>query len=129
MQFILINNEQVLQPTMNTGKLVLPTIDAIHYVPLSEVLYLHSEGNYTTVFTQQKDRIMVSQHLGAFDYLTLMEQWITFFRIHQSYIVNLAAVRQFLHHSDGDFAVLHDGTKIPVARRKKEAFLEKMKER
>ncbi len=45
-------------------------------------------------------------------------------RTHQSYIVNLKAVRQFLKQDDGDFAVMNDNTKIPIARRKKEAFLE-----
>ena len=115
-------------------KLVLSTSDGMHFLPLSEIIYLKSEGNYTTVFTEKKEHIMVSQNLGAFDYLDAHnDQSIIysdsgggFFRTHQSFIVNLKAVRQFLKHKDGDFAVMSDNTKIPIARRKKDAFLEAM---
>lgn len=105
-------------------KLVLHTAEGIYFIPLEDVIYLHSEGNYTTVYALQRDKVLVSQNLGAFDYLELDER---FFRTHQSFIVNMTYIRQFLRHQDGDFAVLHDSTKIPVSRRKKEDFIERMK--
>ncbi len=130
---------QTLMHTMQNGKhekLVLSTSDGMHFLPLSEIIYLKSEGNYTTVFTEKKQHIMVSQNLGAFDYLDAHTEGSNppessgsggaFFRTHQSFIVNLKAVHQFLKHEDGDFAVMNDNTKIPIARRKKEAFLEAM---
>ena len=107
-------------------KLVLNTAHGMHFLPISEIMYLKSEGNYTTVFTEKKEHIVVSQNLGTFDYLVTPTEVTEFFRTHQSFIVNLKAVRQFLKHEDGDFAVLSDNTKIPIARRKKEDFLESM---
>jgi two-component system, LytTR family, response regulator len=127
---------QALMRSMQNGKheqLVLSTSDGIHFLPLSEIIYLKAEGNYTSVFTEKKEHIMVSQNLGSFDYLDAYTEggnFVTsggsFFRTHQSFIVNLKTVRQFLKHNDGDFAVLNDNTKIPIARRKKNAFLEAM---
>jgi two-component system, LytTR family, response regulator len=105
-------------------KLVLTTAKGVHFIPLDEIIYLKSEGNYTTVFTTKNEHIMVSQNLGTFDHL--VTEGSVFFRTHQSYILNIKAVRQILKQEDGDFALLHDATKIPIARRKKEAFLSLM---
>ncbi len=109
-------------------KLVLSTMEGLHFLPVSEVVYLKSEGSYTTVFTEKKQRIVVSQNIGTFDYLDSNNSDSTFYRIHQSYIVNLKSVRQFLKSEDGDFALLEDNTKIPISRRKKEGFLNAMRE-
>ncbi len=105
-------------------KLVLTTAKGVHFIPFDDIIYLKSEGNYTTVFTTKNEHIMVSQNLGTFDHLAT--EGSDFFRTHQSYILNIKAVRQVLKHEDGDFALLHDATKIPIARRKKEAFLKMM---
>lgn len=107
-------------------KVILSTVEGTYFFPASDVMYLKSEGNYTTFYTSRGEKVVVSQNLGTFDYL---EQDERFFRVHQSFIINMNYVRQFLRHSDGEFAVLSDGTKIPVARRKKELFLDKMMNR
>lgn len=45
----------------------------------------------------------------------------TFFRIHQSYLVNTARVKKYLK-DDGGYVVMQDGAKLPLARRRKEEF-------
>ena len=105
-------------------KLVLSTAKGVHFIPFDDIVYLKSEGNYTTVFTTQNERIMVSQNLGTFNHLDT--EGSQFFRTHQSYILNMKAVRHITKREDGDFAILHDNTQIPIARRKKEVFLSKM---
>ncbi len=116
-------------------KLLLQTAEGIYYVPLDEVLHLESEGSYTTVSTVLGTKILVSKYLGEFEYLLtpsqpesrLSEETSPFFRVHQSHIVNLKAVRQFLRSTDGPYAVLSNGTNVPIARRCKDAFLEVLK--
>ena len=46
-----------------------------------------------------------------------------FFRIHNSYIINLNKIKEFLK-SDG-YVVLENNHKIPVSRQRKSDFLEK----
>ena len=46
----------------------------------------------------------------------------TFFRTHQSYIVNIKMVKKVLKE-DGGYALLKNGKKIPISRRKKDAFV------
>lgn len=103
-------------------KLILSTSEGLHFIPLDDIMYLKSEGSYTTVFTIKNERVMVSHNLGTFENLETEDG--DFYRIHQSYIVNLKCVRQFLRHEDGEFVVLFDGTKIPVSRGKKGGFLQ-----
>ena len=112
-------------------KLVLQTTEGVFFIPLDEVLHLESEGNYTTVRTTNGIKIMVSKHLGEFEYLhtppasesEFPKEGVSFFRIHQSHIVNLKGVRQFLRSPDGNYAVLSNGTNVPISRRCKDEFL------
>ena len=54
----------------------------------------------------------------------LFYQKIPFFRIHNSYIVNLNKIKEFIKH-DG-YVVMQSNDKIPVARQRKSDFLEKL---
>jgi two-component system, LytTR family, response regulator len=115
-------------------KLVLQTAEGVYFVPLDEVLHLESDGSYTTVHTTNGGKILVSKHLGEFEYLHtssptsgLYEYGDFFFRTHQSHIVNLKGVRQFLRSTEGNYALLSNGRNVPISRRCKEEFLAALK--
>jgi two-component system, LytTR family, response regulator len=112
-------------------KLVLHTAEGLYFLPIADVSHLESSGSYTTVWTTKNEKILVSSNLGTFDHLVENTEGssaatIPFFRVHQSHIVRLSTVRQLLKLPDGDFAILNNGVKIPVARRRREAFLAAM---
>ncbi|MBL7813422.1 MAG: response regulator transcription factor [Saprospiraceae bacterium] len=108
-------------------KLVLNTTEGMYFLPIKEVLRLESSGNYTTIQTISGERIVVSTNLGNFDYLTSeFDPSESFFRIHQSHIIRVSSVRKIQKISDGEFIVLENGDTIPIARRRKEAFLAMM---
>lgn len=50
----------------------------------------------------------------------LLDQSV-FLRVHQSHLVNMNAVKRYIR-DDGGYVVMHDGTKLPVAKRRKEEF-------
>ncbi len=66
---------------------------------------------------------MVSRCLN--DYQQILDDRM-FFRIHHSYLINLQQVKT-LSRKDGGFVEMTDGSRIPIARRKKEYFSEAMK--
>jgi two-component system LytT family response regulator len=47
----------------------------------------------------------------------------TFFRLHNSFLVNLSHINKFIR-SDGGYVILSNGATLSVARNRKEAFLE-----
>lgn len=99
--------------TINTdGKLV--------FLEPDDILYAESDGNYATLFLQNNKQIVLTKKLKEVGEL-LPED--SFFRIHNSYIINLNKIKEFLK-TDG-YVVLENNKKIPVSRQRKSDFLGK----
>ena len=81
---------------------------------------METYGNYTFVFLTSGERYLVSRNLKEFEEMLPTPD---FFRLHQSHLVNTAFVKKFLKENGG-YAIMLDDTKVPVSRRRKDAFLE-----
>lgn len=112
---ILLNfNANAIQKkiTLNTdGKLVFLSCD--------QILYAESDGNYSTIFLTDGHKIVLTKKLKEVNEILPKD---TFFRIHNSYIINLNKIKEFLK-TDG-YVVLESNHKIPVSRQKKSDFLD-----
>ncbi|TLP75877.1 LytR/AlgR family response regulator transcription factor [Maribacter sp. ACAM166] len=98
--------------TLNTdGKLI--------FLESDEILYAESDGNYSTIFLTDGQKILLTKKLKEVNELLPSD---SFFRIHNSYIVNLNKIKEFLK-TDG-YVVLKSNHKIPVSRQKKSDFLD-----
>jgi two-component system LytT family response regulator len=62
---------------------------------------------------------MVSKKLKELELMTNN----SFFRVHNSYLVNLTFVREFVK-SDGQYLILKNGTSIPISRSKKNDLIQ-----
>lgn len=101
----------------STGRISLATQEGLHLVSLNDIIYCQTSGSYTTFNLGDGRAIIVSKPLKNYEeQLTLPD----FFRIHQSYLVNLSFVDTYL--KDG-IVILKDKTELPVAQRKKDEFL------
>jgi two-component system, LytTR family, response regulator len=101
-------------------KIPVPSMRGLLFLPVKEILYLISDGNYTSIFLENKQKIVSSRNLG--DYETILTN-LNFFRIHHSTIINLSQIREYLK-GDGGSVILSDGTELDVSKRKKKEFLE-----
>jgi two-component system LytT family response regulator len=100
--------------TINTdGKLV--------FLEPKDIFYVASDGNYSTLYLSENKKIVVTKKLKEIDALLPKDN---FFRIHNSFIINLHKIKEFLK-SDG-YVVLENNVKIPVSRQRKSEFLEKL---
>ena len=100
--------------TINTdGKLLFLDVD--------DIIYVESDGNYSTLFLQNKKKIVVTKKLKEVDAI-LPEHY--FFRIHNSFIINLNKIKAFIKNEG--YVVMDSDHKIPVARQRKSDFLEKL---
>jgi two-component system LytT family response regulator len=116
---------QVFEENLKTDirqkkKIVLKTQENIYLVNLKDITHCESEGCYTFVYTGGGDRILISKVLREFDE---MFSESGFYRVHRSYLVNLAQVKRFEKH-EGGFIILNDDHKIPEASRKRDELLE-----
>ncbi len=101
-------------------KIPIPSMRGLHFVPVKEILYLMSEGNYTSIFLENSQKIVSSKNLG--EYETLLEN-LHFYRIHHSTIINLSHIKEYLK-GEGGSVILSNGTELDVSKRKKKEFLE-----
>lgn len=101
-------------------KIAIHNSEGVELVNVDEIIYLESEGNYSTLFMTGERKILATKPIGKFEEIF---DGGRFFRIHNSFLVNLNYIQKFVK-GDGGYVVLQNGKSIAVARRKKEEFLE-----
>ena len=100
--------------TINTdGKLV--------FLEANDILYAESDGNYSTLYLLHNKKIVLTKKLKEVGALLPSD---SFFRIHNSYIINLNKIKEFIK-IDG-YVVLENNKRIPVSRQRKSDFLGKL---
>lgn len=100
-------------------KITLNTDGKLIFLESDEILYAESDGNYSTIFLSDGHKIVLTKKLKEVNELLPAD---SFFRIHNSYIINLNKIKEFLK-TDG-YVVLKSNHKIPVSRQKKSDFLD-----
>jgi len=103
-------------------RLCLPTQKGFTIVKLDEIIYCEAQRSYTEFHLTQQKNILVSKPL--YDYEQLLGGTI-FMRVHKSYLINMTHVREYIH---GGRVIMSNDTEIEVSRRKKDQFLDGMKE-
>jgi len=106
----------------NFQKITLPTGNAYEIVNVKDIIRCEADGSYTMFYLTDKRKLMVSVGLKHYEELLAETDFI---RVHHHHLINMAHVVRFLKE-DGGYAVMSDGTKIEISRRKKEAFMEKL---
>ncbi|NND24437.1 MAG: response regulator transcription factor [Flavobacteriaceae bacterium] len=115
--------EQVLidfNKTQYNKKVTLNADGKLTFLNTDDIIFVESDGNYSTLFLTNKQKMVVTKKLKEVNAI-LPEQ--LFFRIHNSYIVNLNKIKEFFK-TEG-YVVMESNHRIPVARQRKSDFLEK----
>lgn len=102
-----------------SSRVAIPGRDGLVLLKHDEILYLEANDSYTTIHLVDGKRSVSSKHIRVFE-LNLDPK--KFFRVHKSYIVNLAHLKEF-NRSEGNMAVLDNGALVPVSRRRLPDFL------
>ena len=103
-------------------KIALPQREGYEFVEVSSILYCQAEGAYTKVLLENKRSMLISRTLGDVEELLPPHM---FQRIHNSFLVNLSYISQFLR-SDGGYVVLNNGEKLAVSKSRKDGLMERL---
>lgn len=101
-------------------RVILKTADTVYAIYEDDIIYCRSDGNYTTFYTQQLEKIVVSKPLKHIEEI-LSEN--IFIRCHQSYIVNKKHV---LKYNKQGVLIVHLDFKVPVSSRRKDYALKRI---
>lgn len=91
------------------------------FIHIDDIIFVQSDGNYSTIYLKNNQKKVVTKKLKDINNL-LPEN--SFFRTHNSYIVNLHKIKEFLK-TEG-YLIMESNHKIPVARQRKTEFLDKI---
>ncbi len=103
-------------------KITLPTGNAYEIVNIKDIIRCEADGSYTNFYLNDKRKLMISAGLKHYEDLLPEGDFI---RVHHHHLINMNHVVRFLKE-DGGYAIMSDGSKIEISRRKKEAFMEKL---
>ena len=102
-------------------KVILNTDGKLVFLNIDDILYIESDGNYSTFILSKNQKLVVTKKIKEIDAI-LPKNY--FFRIHNSFIINLNKIKEFVK-SDA-YVVMESNEKIPVARQRKTDFLNKL---
>lgn len=116
---------QGLQFNLEQQQLVLPSGQGYKVVKLREVQYVEANGSYVVLHLQGGKQHVLSQSLTAMEELLPKE---LFFRIHKSFLLNCEMVEGY-ESGRGGKIFLRDGGEVPIAVRRKAAFIKELKKK
>jgi len=121
-------NYDLLLDTMKEKELpqrmALHTLEKIHVTEIIDIVRCESNGNYTTFFFKDGQKLLVTKTLKEFDQM-LSEH--NFARVHQSHLINTHQIKEYVK-VDGGYLVMHDGSRVPVSLRKKASVMKLLSE-
>jgi two-component system, LytTR family, response regulator len=104
-------------------KVAVTTQSDVQFIPIDQIYYLKSDNNYTSFFTTLTPVLISSKNIGYYE--DLLEQH-HFFRVHNSFLVNLNKVSKF-HRGKSGYLELENGTTLEVSVRRKDELLKKLR--
>jgi len=117
---LLLHNTHKRNDTIK--KIIVPTISGFEFLEIANIVRCQSEINYTTIYLNDKQKLVVAKTLKEFE--ELLSDY-SFFRVHNSHLINLAFIKSY-NKGKGGSVKLSDGTEIEVSSRRKDEFLKKV---
>jgi two-component system LytT family response regulator len=101
-------------------QLVLKSGDQVHMINIPDIIRIEAYSNYSTFHIKDGRQIVMTKSLKEYEESMLNHG---FHRIHKSHIFNIKQMSYF-DKADGGYVVMSDGSRVPVASRKREMLFE-----
>jgi two-component system, LytTR family, response regulator len=103
-------------------RIALNSAEKVNMVNIDDILRCESQSNYTLFHLKDKETILVTKSLK--EYENMLEEY-SFIRVHHSHLINLNYLKEFIK-TDGGYAVMTDGSNVPVSVRKRDNLLREL---
>jgi len=116
---LLLNNVQA-ERKGKRGRIALASKESIEFVDPNDIVVCEANSNYTNVYLVEGRKRVISKTLKDFEEMLIQ---FDFFRPHNSHLINLSRVKEFIR-GDGGYLVMENKMKIPVSKNKKEELMQ-----
>jgi two-component system LytT family response regulator len=106
---------------LSGNNLALPTMDGYSFVKFDDIVRIEADGNYCRIHCINKQVHTITRQIHDLE-SKLPEAM--FCRIHNSHIINLNYIREYVK-GRGGYVVMADGSQVDVSHRRKDQFLER----
>jgi two-component system LytT family response regulator len=103
-------------------KISIPTVQGLTFLRINDIIRCEADGNYTTFYLQDKQKLKVSKTLKEYEDLLAD---CNFYRVHHSHLINLSHIKSYQKGKGGSVSMADD-SEIEVSSRKKDDFLKKI---
>jgi two-component system LytT family response regulator len=104
-------------------KMSISAVDGIYFINIKDIVRCEGEDNYTHIYLASGEKITVSKTIKEYEKLLSP---VNFYRVHKSHVVNLNYMMKFVK-GEGGYLIMEDGIMIEVSRRRRAAFMEKLR--
>ncbi len=116
-----IDKAKFAKQSQTDKNIVLTDLNSMDIVKINDIVYCESDKNYTTFHFKNGKNKLVSKNIGMYD---KMLSDCNFYRIHQSYLVNLAHVVEIKKGLQFKIKTILNNH-LPVAKLKRNGLMEK----
>lgn len=102
-----------------TSKISVPISGGYQFVEVENIMYCESESNYTNMFFQDGNSLLISKTLKTLEKLLAP---FYFIRVHKSFLINPNYLIQY-SRTGGGYVIMKNQKKIPVSKDKREVII------
>jgi two-component system LytT family response regulator len=106
-------------------KISLTVSQELLIINTDDIIQVEAHNNYSHFYFTNRPKVIVSKTLREYDEMLSGKG---FYRVHQSHLINLSHIES-INSSDGDFIMLSNNLRAELSRRKKNEFLQLIKNR
>ena len=106
-------------------KISLTVSQELLIINTEDIIQVEANNNYSHFYFTNRPKVIVSKTLREYDEMLSGKG---FYRVHQSHLINLSHIES-VNSSDGDFIMLTNNLRAELSRRKKNEFLQLLKNR
>lgn len=106
----------------NNDKINISADGKVYLLERDDVVMLKSDKSYTTIFLKSEQQILVSKTLKEVEKKFMFSQ---FFRVHNSYLINLNHVKEYLKGLGGEL-IMTNGLTASISRNRKAELFKKL---
>lgn len=114
--------QKMNHPAQKTNRIALPTMEGLNIISADSIISCTSSSNYTILSLKDGKKLTISRTLKEIEE---MLEGHSFFRVHHSYLVNLAEVRKYIR-GEGGLLIMSDESSVDVSRSKKDCLLREL---
>jgi two-component system LytT family response regulator len=104
-------------------RIAIHGVNDIRFISVKDIVRMEGDSNYTYIITTSGEKHHTSRTLK--EYEELLEQQLSFVRVHKTHIINIDHITKFMK-TDGGYIIMSDGSQVEVSRRKKQELMERL---